>query len=207
MAPSYLLTLMAFSNDQYIDCTMDVTVLWANRPPTLHVGRARNVTEDAAVNDFVSDLTVTATDPDTTQMLTFSILAASPSSGPTLAHRGLDIFGIGSCTGLIYIKALGMEFLEVKSYKLTIQVSDNFVGRNGTLTDTQQLEINVIHVNHEPSFAVTSSQVKCSVYESSAGNTAITGANCNSFTNYNGASIPWTDPDTPLGDYVTWSIR
>ncbi len=56
------------SQATYINCTVDVTVLWVNKPPKINVGSALDVNEDAVLTTQVSTAPVTATDPDPTQV-------------------------------------------------------------------------------------------------------------------------------------------
>jgi hypothetical protein len=53
--------------------------------------------QNAKINEFLHGLPISFIDPDVNQEHTFSIISSEPPSG-------MDIFGIGGCTGKLYVK-------------------------------------------------------------------------------------------------------
>jgi hypothetical protein len=136
---------------------MVVTVLDVNERPEIVIGGHRNVSEvqkrpsrqnfpfmltrklfqNAKTNEFLDGPPIDFIDPDINQEHTFSIISSEPPSG-------MDIFGIGGCTGKVYVKGsaiglsnterlfIGVCFVEAgllnvllqNNYNLTISVSE-----------------------------------------------------------------------------------
>ena len=105
----------------------------ANEAPVLdRSSYSFSVSEDAANGDIVG--TVTATDEDTGDTLTYSI-----TGGNTGAK-----FSIDSSTGEVTVAGT-LDYATTSSYTLTLQVSD---GNGGT--DTAKVAITVTDVNEAP---------------------------------------------------------
>ncbi len=80
----------------------------------------------------------------------YKIVAASPPSG-------MKYFGIGGCSGKLYVASAGLDVLKQPSYNLTVHVTDNYLG--DALSDTGNVTINIIEAPYPPYFLVDSSQV------------------------------------------------
>ena len=187
----YWLGLTAYSNGSVINCTLVVSVNDVNEAPTILLGdpSVRNISEAALVNDYVNGAPCKAEDQDTANEHIYSIVSASPKDG-------LDYFGIGGCSGKIYLLSTGLSVLLQPQYTLTIRVIDDAAS---PLADFGNLTVDVLNSNDAPYFLVTSTEVYCNIDENVAGNTTVSGTNCT-------GGFKWTDPDLAFGDYVVWSI-
>ena len=95
-----------------------------------------SVAEDASNGAVVG--TVTASDPDTGDTLTYSITAGNDDG----------IFAINSATGQITIAdKTSLNYEAAASHSLTVKVTDNGVG---ALNDTATITVNVTDVNESP---------------------------------------------------------
>ncbi len=198
----YDLRLFAHSNETTLNCSFSVEVTDVNEPPTLLVGPLRNVSEAAGVNDYVEGPPVKADDEDSGDEHIFSILKID---GQDYDESADPMFGIGGCSGRVYVKSEGLDALTKPEWSLLVRVMDD--AGDDPLYDTGLLNVTVLNANEAPSFTVEGQSatnptdpgdVLCGVDEGSPANASVTGLNCN--------PIPWTDPDLPFGDYVTWSI-
>ena len=114
---SYFLQLTAFSNSSHINCSFEIAVTNVNEPPFLVLGTTRNVSQNAAVNEYLHGPAVYAIDPDFDQEQSYSIVHSSPITG-------LDYFGIGGCSGRLYVKALGLDVNIQQEFNLTIHTTE-----------------------------------------------------------------------------------
>lgn len=187
----YSLGLTAYSNGSVINCTLVVSVIDVNEAPTIVLGDppVRNISEAALVNDYVNGAPCKAEDEDTANEHIYSIVSAYPKDG-------MGYFGIGGCSGKVYLLSTGLSVLLQPQYTLTIRVIDDAAS---PLSDFGNLTVDVLNANDAPYFLVTSSEVHCNIDENVAGNTTVNGTNCT-------GGVKWTDPDLPFGDYVVWSI-
>jgi len=187
----YQIALTATSNGSSINCTMNVAVQDVNEKPMIILGTppVRNVSEAAVVNDYLTGEPIRSEDPDAKDEHIYSIIASEPP-------EGLTYFGIGGCSGRIYVAAEGLDVVAQPQYNLTVRTRDD---ASDALQDHGNLTINVLNANDAPYFLVTEDEVHCEISESTPINTSVTGANCT-------GGFKWSDPDLPFGDSVTFSI-
>ena len=114
-----------------------------NRPPEFSSSAYDfTVAENASTGDAVG--TVSATDPDTTDTLTYSITAGNADG----------MFAIGGSSGVISV-AGELDYETTLSYKLTVQASDGIEDGSDTVT----VEIAVTDVAEDPPEAPTITSV------------------------------------------------
>ena len=136
---SYSLTVEASDGNGGTDtATVNITVTDVNEAPVFgSTSSTLSVSEAAAIGASVG--TVSATDPDTGNTVTYSITAGN-SAGK---------FSIGSSSGAITVAA-ALDYETDSSYTLTVEASD---GNGGT--DTATVNITVTDVNEAPVFGST----------------------------------------------------
>ena len=187
---TYRLGLTAYSNGTVLNCTMNIDVLDVNEKPTLVLGTPpeRNVSEAAIVNEFLPGAPARSTDPDLKDEHIYSIIASDPP-------EGMELFGIGGCSGKLYVAATGLDAVTNPQYNLTILVKDDAAE---SLSDNGTLTIDVVNANDPPYFLETD-RIHCMVREGSPENASAYGTNCT-------GGFPWSDPDIPFGDTVIFTI-
>ena len=115
--------------------TRDITIAAVNDTPVAD-DATFTIAEDAADGTVVG--TVTATDLDTSDTLTFSITAGNDDG----------IFAIDGATGKIAIAdKTKLDYEAAASHSLTVTVTDN---GTGALTDTAAVTVNVTNINEAP---------------------------------------------------------
>ena len=92
-----------------------------------------------------------ADDPDTADEHIFSILSADPPEGAAL-------FGIGGCSGRLFVAAEGLDALAQPEYRLRIGVRDDVAV--SPLSDSGNLTVLVLNANDPPYFLVASDEVR-----------------------------------------------
>lgn len=118
--------------------TVTINVTDVNETPVMPAAGPFSVAEDAAVNTVVGS--VSATDPDTGQTITYSITSGNTNG----------VFAINSATGAIRIANTTYFDYELQSaYNLVIRATDN---GTGSLFAQRTVTINVTNVNEAPSF-------------------------------------------------------
>lgn len=187
----YRVGLTAHSNGSSINCTMNVNVQDVNEKPSIVLGTppTRNISEAAIVNEYLLGGAVQADDPDTSDEHVFSISTSYPLEGN-------DYFGIGGCSGRLYVAEEGLDVLVQPQYNLTVCARDD---AKDSLQDCGNMTVNVLNANDPPYFLLPASETECELLENSPINTSVTGRNCS-------GGIPWSDPDITFGDYVVWTI-
>jgi len=188
---SYQIALTATSNGSSINCTINIAVQDINEKPKIVFGTpsVRNVSEAAIVNDYLTGEPIRSEDPDAKDEHIYSIIASEPPEGMTY-------FGIGGCSGRLYVAAEGLDVVVQPQYNLTIRTKDDAVD---SLQDHGNLTVNVLNANDAPYFLVTENEVHCAIREGTPINTSVTGTNCT-------GGFKWSDPDSKFGDSVTFSI-
>ncbi len=122
--------LVKKSDRDYNDLVVDVTIVNANLPPVIN-DQAFQIAENSAAGTLVG--AVVASDPDAGQSLSYAIVAGNESGA----------FSVNAATGEITVadaSKLDFEDLDLDSYDLTVQVTDN---GSGTLADTAVVSIGV----------------------------------------------------------------
>lgn len=143
--------------------TVTITVLDMNEPPVAN-DASFNVDENSGNGTVVG--TVSASDPDAGQTLTYAITAGNTGGA----------FAINSGNGQITV-ANTINFESLASYSLTVTVTDN---GPGTLSDPATISITVNNVNEAP---VVNAAGPFTLAENSANATSV------------GTPITFTDPD------------
>jgi VCBS repeat-containing protein len=145
--------------------TVTITILDANDPPVFNPDTyAEDVSEDAAGGTAV--VTVTATDPDAGDTLTYSITGGNTGNA----------FTINAATGAITVSNPSvLDFETTPSYTLTVTVTDA-----GGLTDTATVNITILDAPDAPVFNPDTYNVD--VPENAAGGAAV-------------VTVTATDPD------------
>ena len=105
------------------------------------------VAENSAVDVVVSGGSVSATDADVGQTVTYSIIAGNTNSA----------FKVGSTSGEIAVNAAVLDHESLDSYTLTIQATDDATPTPGTAT--QDVTITVTDVNETPILADDSASI------------------------------------------------
>lgn len=153
---------------------VSLAVTGANNPPEITGGLAHEVPEGSPAGTVVG--TVTASDPDDTDSVIFSIIGGNP--GPT--------FRIGACDGVIRVAEDGVLDIQTKaSYSLIVEVQDD---AKRPKNDTAVVTITLLDVNDAPE---CTGPATVTVSEHAA-----PGANV-------GAALTATDPEN---DVLTWTI-
>ena len=118
--------------------TVTINLTDVNETPVIPAAGPFTVSEDAAVNTVVG--TVTATDVDAGQTLTYSITGGNPNG----------LFAINAATGAIRIaNTTYLDYELANTYTLTIRATDN---GTGSLNASRNVVVNVTNVNEGPSF-------------------------------------------------------
>jgi len=118
--------------------TVTINITDVNETPVLGAAGPFSVAENAAVNTVVGS--VSATDPDTAQTITYSITGGNTG----------NVFAINSATGAIRIaNTTYLDHELLATYNLTIRATDN---GTGALFDSETVTINITNVNEGPSF-------------------------------------------------------
>ena len=155
----------AGGNDPAIDDTLVLTVdvTDANEAPVFAAGSAtRTVAENAATGDV--GLAVTAADPDSGDVLAYSV---AESSGPgAAADPAADLadfnrdFSLDAATGQVSVGAgAAIDFETRSAYKVAYRVTDNknaAGGNDPAIDDTLVLTVDVTDANEAPVFAAGS---------------------------------------------------
>jgi len=121
------------------ETTVTVTLNDVNEAPVFNPVGSFSLNENSAVNSSVG--TVTATDPDFFQTLTYSIVGGNTGGA----------FKIDSHTGAITVaNAAALDFETTQSFSLTVKVTDN---GSPSLSVTTSVSVSLIDVNEtSPSF-------------------------------------------------------
>ena len=154
-----------------------VTVTDANDPPVIDPDQdlTFEVREDAAVGEIVG--TVSATDPDMGDTLTWSIVGGNLDPD----QDGTPVFSIDENGQIAIADADDLDFETTSTYTLEVEVSD------GELTDQTTVTIGLINVNEPPVIPV--GQI-LTVPENSA----------------NGTVIGTVQANDPENNITTWAI-
>lgn len=129
--PSYTFTVRADDGQGGIDTqSVTVTINDVNETPSITGAATLNIAENTTVGTVLS--TYSATDPDTADTLTYSIVEA-----------GLP-FTINATNGQLSLAA-ALDYETTNSYSLTVRVSDG----NGGVAD-QSLNVTVTNANEPP---------------------------------------------------------
>jgi VCBS repeat-containing protein len=136
--PSYALVVRV--TDQtglFSETTVNITINNLNETPTINAAGPFSFAENTAINTLIT--TMTGSDPDTGQTLTYSIVAGN--SG--------NMFSINGSNG--QLRFAGSPNFELQnSYTLTIRATDN---GSGSLFSQTNVTINITNVNEAPSFS------------------------------------------------------
>ena len=152
----------AGGNDPAIDDTLVLTVdvTDANEAPVFAAGSAsRTVAENTATGDV--GLAVTAADPDSGDVLAYSVAVTSEAGAAAdLADFNRD-FSLDAATGQVSVKATAaIDFEARSSYKVAYRVTDNknaAGGNDPAIDDTLVLTVDVTDANEAPRFADSNS--------------------------------------------------
>lgn len=118
--------------------SVTINITDVNETPVMPAAGPFNVAENAAVNTVVGS--VSATDPDTGQTITYSITGGNTG----------NVFAINAATGAIRIANTTYLDHELQStYNLTIRATDNGAG---TLFASRTVTINITDINEAPTF-------------------------------------------------------
>ncbi len=135
--PTFTLTVQVEDSGALTD-TAEITINLTNDndAPVLAAAGPFNLPENSINSDPVGTA-ITATDEDTGDTLTYSIIAGDPS----------NVFAIGNSSGQISVADASLLDFDTPptSYNLTIQVADN-----GGKTDTEIVIINLTNINEAP---------------------------------------------------------
>lgn len=137
---AYNLVIRATDNgagNLYTEQTVAIAINNLNETPTLNPAGPFNFNENVSAGTVVT--TMTASDPDTGQTLTYSIQSGN----------GLGTFAINSSTGVITFAA-SPNYELATSYSLVIRATDN---GTGSLFSQQTVNISINNLNEAPSFS------------------------------------------------------
>ena len=145
----------AGGNDPAVDDTLVLTinVTDENEAPVFAADSvSRTVTENTTTGDV--GLAVTAADPDSGDVLAYSVAVTSEvGAAADLADFNRD-FSLDAATGQVSVKATAAIDYETRStYKVAYQVTDNknaAGGNDPAVDDTLVLTINVTNANEAP---------------------------------------------------------
>ena len=191
----------AGGNDPAIDDTLVLTVdvTDANEAPVFAAGSAsRTVAENTATGDV--GLAVTAADPDSGDVLAYSVAVTSEAGAAAdLADFNRD-FSLDAATGQVSVKATAaIDFETRSSYKVAYRVTDNknaAGGNDPAIDDTLILTVDVTDANEAPRFADSNSDGTAdAVTRTVTENTASGGV---------GLAVTAADPES--GDVLAYSV-
>ena len=112
-----------------------VNLLNVNEPPVA-TNRTFTLAENPSTNTFVG--TITATDPDAGQTISFSILSGNTDNA----------FSLNPTSGQLRVNnPQAVDYESVQQFKLQVQVSDN---GSPSLSSTAQITINIANINEAP---------------------------------------------------------
>jgi len=115
--------------------TIKVTLLNINEPPAAS-NRTFTLAENPSINSLVG--TITATDPDAGQTLSFSIISGNTGNA----------FSLNQSSGQLRVNnPQVIDYESIKQFRLQIKVSDN---GSPPLSSTAQIIINITNVNEAP---------------------------------------------------------
>ncbi|MGC1243413.1 MAG: cadherin domain-containing protein [Chryseosolibacter sp.] len=148
----FLLTIRISDGSDFHEVSITVNLNDVNEQPSVAGDAVISLNENAAGGAVVG--TVSATDPDITAVLTYSIIAGNTGAA----------FTINAATGEITVSnPAALDYESSASFLVTVQVSD------GTFTDNAAITINLNDVNEVPS--VTDAAI--TLDENSANATAV----------------------------------
>jgi hypothetical protein len=142
----FMLTAVATDSfsDAKITCTFSVDVSDENDAPTMKEHTYITVEERTPKQTEIGER-LNATDPDFGQAILFTL------NGSTATEN--DMFGIGKCSGQVYVNRDDLDFKEQNYYELYIQAQDD---GDPAAADYGWVHINVTNVNDAPYFSNTS---------------------------------------------------
>jgi len=121
------------TNPPNLSTTATVTINYVNSPPVMSP-QTFSVAENSAIGTVVG--TVVATDPNTNQTLTYSIVSGNVG----------NVFALNPSTGVITV-AGAINYEGTSTYSLSVKVTDN---GSGALSDQETMTINITNVNEAP---------------------------------------------------------
>jgi hypothetical protein len=113
--------------------TAVVTINYVNSPPVMNP-QTFTIAENSAVGTLIG--TIIATDPNTTQILTYSIVSGNVD----------NVFAVNPSTGVIIV-AGAINYEATATYALVIKVQDN---GTPSLSTQATMTINITNVNEAP---------------------------------------------------------
>jgi hypothetical protein len=118
--------------------TITVNLTNQNEAPTIS-NQTFSINENSVNGTTVG--TVTATDPDAGQVLTYSILSGNTSGA----------FTINASTGVLYVaNSAAVNFESIPAFSLVVKVQDN---GTGNLSNQATMTVNILNVNETPVIA------------------------------------------------------
>jgi hypothetical protein len=143
---------VADQGDLYAVATITVNVQNVNEQPVIN-SQTFSITENASVNSVVG--TVSASDPDNNQTLSFSLISGNVNNA----------FSLNASTGVLSVQnAQAINYTAIQQFSLLVQVSDQ-----GSLSANATIIVNVQEVNEHP---IISNQT-FSIAENSAVNSVV----------------------------------
>ena len=143
---TYYMTVLAEADNASLGCTFPVEIDDVNDAPVLRSEHRFSVAERTSKETYVGD-PLNATDVDFGQTILFSINTTIGDGGDPV--YGSD-FGIGKCSGHIYVNTNNLDYNAKSFYSLFINVVDDGSPAKG---DSGWVHINVTNVNDAPYFA------------------------------------------------------
>lgn len=123
------------TNPPNLSASAAITINYVNSPPVMNP-QTFTIAENSVVGTVVG--TIIATDPNTTQTLTYSIVSGNVNS----------TFSINATTGAIVVtNSAALNFEATPTYALVVKVTDN---GTGALFAQATMTINVTNVNEAP---------------------------------------------------------
>jgi hypothetical protein len=157
-AASYTLNLRVQDAGGLFDTrTITINITDVNETPSLTPPGSFNFNENIAAGTVVT--TLSATDPDVGQTLTYSIQSGNTG----------NMFAINGSTGVITFNG-SPNFEDINSYSLVVRATDN---GTGSLFNQQTLTINILNVNEAPTFDAVQTILQANpnvVYNAATGN-------------------------------------
>lgn len=165
-------------------CVFRVTVVDVNDSPSFSSPRYNSsVIEFSPVNMLVGNpLADSVTDPDQLQAILFSL----PKN---CSDNHLGLFGIGACTGQLFVAKNTIDFQLFQAITLCVEVRDDDVDE--PLTARAEVLVTVVNVN-DPPVLITEDPTSCVVDENVLMQSLLVPSKLDVF-----------DPD---GDPISWSI-
>jgi len=121
------------TNPSNLSTSAVITINYVNSPPVMNP-QTFSIAENSALGTLIG--TIVATDPNTTQVLTYSIVSGNTG----------NIFSVNPATGVITV-AGALNYEVANTYALIVKVTDN---GTGTLTAQSTMTINITNINEAP---------------------------------------------------------